>query len=64
MKKKKYIRPEACIIATEPLCNSIVNASVYKGHISGDTHIDDIDVKGEDQTSGMDIWDPDKWDDD
>lgn len=64
MKKKRYIRPEACIIATEPLCNNIVNASVFEDHISDDTHIDDIDVKGEDQTSGMDIWTPDKWGDD
>lgn len=64
MKKKKYIRPTACTFATEPLCNDIVSASVYEGKISGETKIDDIKVKGEDETSGMDIWDVDKWGDD
>lgn len=65
MEKKQYIRPEVSVIVTGPLCDSaIVNASVYESEISDDTKIDDIKVKGESDTSGMDIWDVDKWSDD
>lgn len=65
MNKKKYTAPRISIYEMEPLCsNGIVLGSVHETTTSGKL-IDIIDVKEEDQTKDMDIWDnKNKWGDD
>lgn len=65
MNKKEYAAPRITIYDMEPLCsNGIVLGSVHEATTSGKL-IDKIDVKEEDQTKDMNIWDDKKnWGDD
>ena len=59
MKKKTYMRPTTELVVTaHPVCApSITHASVFKGHVAPANKIDDITVKGEEETKYLNIWD-------
>lgn len=58
--KKTYIQPASTIIVlSDALCSFYNGASVVKGGGDG-SHVDNIEVKNEDESKDMD-WGPNSW---